>query len=192
MDIPYDLINTVQRTQDAIAFNVADWSLVAYLPGRVNFTGHTRTLSRGPMVAANVTFALQTLGAQARVRALYYNAQNQQIWTTLGTAVHQGPNDVQLIRVDIKAALDALFLLSPYCYVTTEVNGAGSLFMSRLEINWDLPDWDDFNALVDRVEALEAAQAPQANNGVGYDDSLVKSRISTLETRLQGVRLALD
>lgn len=156
MDVAYDLINTVQRTQDAVPFGVAGWTMVAYLPGRVNFTGHTRTLTKGPITSANATIALQTVGSQARVRALYYDANSQQVWTTLGTVTHQGPNNVQLLRVDIKTALDALFQVSTYCYVTTEVMGTGSLYMSRLEINWDVPGRVDYAALEARIAALES------------------------------------
>jgi hypothetical protein len=189
----FDLIVTREKSADAIPFNCADWTPVAYLSGHTNWTGHTRTvIPEAPMAQAGCYFGLQGLGSSVRARGYQYDANGQKVWWDLGSATHNGPNNVQQLWQDMKAGLTAALAARPYLYVTTEVKGVGSLYLARMEITWDRPDVVDQSvtiaALAARITALEGLVGSGASTGASDGtDPEARSRISSVEGKLVSI-----
>jgi hypothetical protein len=191
-----DLIVTRERSDCAINFNVADWTNVSSLPGHTNFSGHTRTIiQESPIVSASAQFALQTMGAQARVAALQYDAAGSQVWSYFPAVVQAGPNNIQLINVDCTAALDAAFAHAPYVYAMAQVRGAGALYLARFHVTWSKPDVVDYGPTIanheTRIQAVEGSIATGGGSSAGYDDTALVQRISAIESRFAAIKAAL-
>lgn len=189
----FDLVTTRELGVDAINFAVADWTNVSSLPGHTNFSGHTRTvIQESPIHAASVKFALQTMGCQARVAALQYDLANQQVWSYFPAAVHNGPNNVQAIDVDIKSALEAAYARAAYVYLMVQVKGQGAMYLGRVAVTWLKPDFVDYApAIADLVTRVSTLESGGTGGSAPYDDSEIRARITALENRFAAMRAAL-
>lgn len=194
----YELIPPALLGSQAMPFNVPDWTLLCYVTGHTNFTGHCKTIiPEGPINAANCTFCLENAVAgvpcEARVVGLRYNSQNQGVWhRDWGSVIQNTANTIAQIGQPMTGPLSTYFQSNGYTYATVEVKGNGRLYMATMTIDWIKPDIVDWGPaignLVTRVTNLE--QQP-AGSGGSYDDSAVLARVAALEARMTALRTAL-
>lgn len=135
-----DILPFVGRTDQAVDLgpHFTTWKELSSLPNRTHFSSGQAQILKGPVSQLRARIAMGP-GVTARIRAMYYDAQNTAVWVTPAAApltqpggftVWQGTQDLS----DLIPLLDQV----GYLFFHVEVMGSGLLYGARIEVDWNM------------------------------------------------------